>query len=126
MATAYVEHGRRSGRTMRALAALPDGSIYLIHNMVLAQHCRNLLRAMGRRPNAIRFVAGRSNFQRLEGLPIETRWAVDHAFWGYVRDHDFRAVHELRQLFPVGEVSDEAWPETCPAQHEGGARNAAT
>lgn len=125
MATVHVEQARRIGRTARALATLPDGSLYLVHSMILAEHCRHLLRSMGRRADAVRIIAPCPTFHRLHGLPRDTRWAVDHAFWGYVRNHDFGAVHELRQLFPAGEVSDEAWPETCPAQHEGGARNAA-
>jgi len=75
----FLERGRQSGRTRDALASLPDGAIYLVHDMKFADYCRGLLRSLGRNPNAISF-ATPSNFRRYEGARISAL-GVDHAYW---------------------------------------------
>lgn len=87
-----VHGGRRSGRTAAQLAALPDGSIFLVCSEKFACYCRTLLRRMGRSPFAIKFGTP-SNFERFLGARVPAM-DVDHAYWQIVgrrgeEAHDF-------------------------------------
>ena len=92
--TIDVDSGRQSGRTARALTELPDGSIYLVHDMKFADYCRRLLRHLGRNPDAISF-ASPHNFHRFEGARFAALQA-DHAYWGLARGRGSEAYDFLR------------------------------
>ncbi|SEI68562.1 hypothetical protein SAMN05518849_101553 [Sphingobium sp. AP50] len=89
------EGGRRSGRTFRQLADLPDGAVYLVHTMKEAEYCRYLLKHMGRNPKAITF-ATLQNYHRLEGARF-TALDADHSFWRHAvsRHHEAHAFLSL-------------------------------
>lgn len=74
-----IEGGRQFGRTWRQLAALPDGSIFLVPTEAIAGYCRNLLRGMGRQPGVIRF-ATPANFCRFQGARASA-FDTDHSVW---------------------------------------------
>jgi hypothetical protein len=74
----YVERAKKFGRTAQQLAALPDGSIYLVHSEKFAGYCRGLLGALGRQPTAIRFATD-SNFEMFIGERAPAM-DVDHVF----------------------------------------------
>lgn len=75
----FVDMTRGSGRTARQLAALPDGSIFVVPNMKMAGYCQGLLRWIGRAPTAIQFVTPQ-NYHRFEGASAPAI-DVDHAYW---------------------------------------------
>jgi hypothetical protein len=74
-----VESGRQVGRTAAQIAALPDGSIFLVHSEKHAAYCRGLLRKAGRSPQAIKFGMP-DNFERFTGARVSAM-DVDHAYW---------------------------------------------
>ena len=85
---------------LRALAALPDGSLYLVHKQAVGDYCRRLRQDAGREPRkAIRFVSP-PQVERLQGLPTATRWDVDHAFFDLTGREGGRAYEVMRILFP--------------------------
>lgn len=86
---------RGTGQTFRQVLALPDGSIFLVHSGKMASYCRGLLRAMGRKHDAITF-ATPENFERCEGARVPA-FDVDHAYWQHVSDaRRFQAYDFLR------------------------------
>ena len=74
-----VEGGRQVGRTAAQLAALPDGSLFLVHCEKHAAYCRVLLRKAHRLPQAIKFSTP-ENFERFTGARVPAM-DVDHAYW---------------------------------------------
>ena len=73
---------RGTGRTWRQLAALPDGSVFLVATMPMISHGRALLRRMGRNHRSIRFVTPSTAFL-VRGLAIPS-FDVDHAYYDVV------------------------------------------
>lgn len=72
--------GRGTGRTYRAVAALPDGGTYLLHNNALFSDVRRMLVDQGRASNALKLVSLqqlRDNPGLFSGLPVGTV-AIDH------------------------------------------------
>lgn len=87
---------RGTGRTWRAIERLPNGSIYVVFDQGERDHCRRILRDMGRDPvSAIRLVTLNGvSYGALRGVARETIMDVDHAVYE-MANH--------RQL-------DELWP----------------
>jgi hypothetical protein len=71
---------RRSGRTSKALAALPDGSIYIVTHEAQRRHCQRLMQDAGRRQQALHIVTldEMRRGDKLRGLPRTTVLDVDH------------------------------------------------
>lgn len=67
--------GRGFGRTYRALNALPDGGVFVVHSDAFLWYVRVLLEQQGRRTNAVRAVPVR-DLDQLRGLSVPV--AVDH------------------------------------------------
>lgn len=83
---------RGTGRTTRQLAALPDGSWYLVANAREAEYCRRLLSSMGRARNSIKFATPDLAERHVLGLRPPD-WDVDHAYFSVAsRHHALRAV----------------------------------
>lgn len=104
---------RGPGRTTRQLAALPDGSVYLVHSYHFARsYCWPLLARAGRCPRtAIKF-ATPDNFQSFVGLRFPAG-DVDHAYFALAR-HRARAREAydfIRLTYPY---VDGVWR---PAEH---------
>lgn len=70
---------RRSGRTARQLAALPDGAVFLVHSSAMASYCRGLMHDAGRTLGSIIF-ATPTNFRSIAGARFPAM-DVDHAFF---------------------------------------------
>jgi len=67
--------GRASGRTHRALEALPDGGVFVVHSLRFRPHVEHVLHNQGRAHDAVRVVSV-VNLNALRGLnkPV----VVDH------------------------------------------------
>ena len=92
---------RGSGRTARQLAALPDGSVYVVCHEQEVAHCKHLLRhILGRPSDCLRLVSlgeGEARYQHLRGLGPATVYDVNH----WVPDHALP--HQLALLRPYVE-----------------------
>ena len=91
---------RRSGRTTRHIAALPDGSIYVVLHGDERRYVRDLLRHLGRDLDTIKLVTV-DDVERgaLRGLRRETIMAVDHAVWDEGGYRDFEILRPWRDRF---------------------------
>jgi hypothetical protein len=74
---------RGSGRTTCQLAALPDGSWYLVAHRRQAEYCERLLRHIGRDPNSIKFATPDLAEAHVWGRR-PTEWDIDHAYFDTV------------------------------------------
>lgn len=92
--------GYRSGKTMRHVTAMPDGSIYVVLDGDERRYVRDLLRHLGRDPDTIKLVTvddvGRG---ALRGLPRETIMSVDHAVWDEGTNRDTWTLLPWRDRF---------------------------
>lgn len=95
---------RGSGRTSRQLAALPDGSFYLVPNRPHASHCERLLLDMGRPRTSIRFVTAQDTCAMLGVRPVE--WDVDHAYFEVTGRRGLEAFDFLGMAAGKGPLSE--------------------
>lgn len=73
---------RGTGRTWAQLAALPDGSVFVVQHQADRRHAMSVLVQQGRERTAIILVLTsdtRSDLGRVRGLPRSTLYDVDHA-----------------------------------------------
>lgn len=85
---------RGSGRTSRQLAALPDGSWFLVAHQREATYCQGLLMAMGRSRSAIIFVTPDISERSILGRRPPA-WGVDHAYFDVARRDVALRAHDL-------------------------------
>lgn len=84
MLVAQTGGERGPGKTFRALQALPDGAVYVVHNRAMRDHCARSLEAMGRSRTAVTVVAAEDASRYLWGRRPPAV-DVDHAVYeGYV------------------------------------------
>ena len=92
---------RGTGRTYRAVEALPDGGTYLVSNVYQTAIVRDALAKQGRRANAVNVVpwsTGLLRERRLKGL---THVAVDHDLWDRLPEPEATMLrHTLEALHP--------------------------
>lgn len=77
---------RGSGRTYRAVEALPDGGTYIVYNVYQTAEIRDMLAKQGRKPNAINIVPYNRDLLsggRLKGL---THASTDHDVWRHLSE----------------------------------------
>ena len=91
---------RSSGQTSRQLAALPDEALYLVPHRGLADHCRRVLLAAGRKPTAIKLVVleQMGDADRLRGTQRGTPWDIDHAFFSIASTGGRREAEYARMI----------------------------
>lgn len=94
---------RAQGKTAKALANLPDGSIYIVHTPAMVAYCRRLLVHLERKPDAIRFHT-LDHIDRLHGIPRSTTFMIDHAVyeWGIMsaKERDLARIYGRHFMLP--------------------------
>lgn len=71
-----------TGQTWAQVAALPDGSVYVVDNQAERGHVMRMLLAQGKPRNALIILLAtdrRADLGRARGLPRSTLYDIDHA-----------------------------------------------
>lgn len=77
--------GRRTGRTYRAVAGLPDGGAFIVRNVYQTAEIRDMLAKQGRKADVIHIVPWDPDLLRGHQLKGLRHVAVDHDVWGKLR-----------------------------------------
>jgi hypothetical protein len=82
------------------MAALQDGSVYIVAHNDERQYCKRLLVDAGRRHDALRIITGSeaAHSGKLRGIPLSTDIGIDHAFWELATSREADTVSEFLAL----------------------------
>lgn len=96
-----MDTARGSGRTYRAVEALPDGGTYIVFNVYQTAVVRDALATQGRKADAVSIVPWSPDLLRERRLRGLKHVAVDHDLWGRLHEGEQAMLRrELELLHP--------------------------
>lgn len=84
----HEDTARGTGRTYRAVGALPDGGTYIVYNIYQTAGIRDALAKQGRKADTINIVPWSPDLLRRHQLKGLRHVAVDHDVWDKLRPNE--------------------------------------
>lgn len=96
---------RGTARTTAALAALPDGAVFVVAFRQEKDVCRRILASLGREPSCIKLVPLSDIARALRGLPRATVLDVDHFCYDVMTDEQRQLLRIFRHLYTIPPIA---------------------